>query len=297
MEKEVGTATEMALQAQAIADKQVFEGGTPSDAPNGRSSKAERSGGKFDKAVEAMRELSKSGQKLDEESGTSEEKEEPVAKNDGTSEEKKEWEERYNNLLSRADRVANRYITLAKEAVGKDPNLIHQIAEEDEVIADKIIADELSDKGITSYKEFVKALENKDKPEPQIKIEKELEEIKARLDQKERLEMEGVVSKFLESHPEIDQEMADKIADLVDNYKMDLEDAYEFVSFKQNKGKAEAVSEEEAYKRLAQKEDASALSFGPSVRMAKAEAKMLSAKEREFLEAIGAKKTLAKYVK
>jgi hypothetical protein len=244
----IGTTTEMMFQAQAVAESesraaQAAQGTSVAVVPDLSSpQKADAGQSKFDTAMEAMRkEVSGDNgpTQVDNkvESGTPapEKVVEKVAEVKQSSESPEVLKERYNNLMSKADKISHQYEVLAMESVKKDANLIHAVAKDNPAVADKIIASELKDAyGISTYQEYVDAM-NKGKEAESGKdpvVSKELEEIKKQVESLKQEKVAEHVNSFLGAHKDITKDMGNYMVTLIDKHAFSLEEAYTYAKFK-----------------------------------------------------------------
>jgi len=265
----------------------------------GTAEKSAPSEDKFEKATEAMKGLMNS--KTDEPSkeGTSEEKEEKAVEE--KSEEKREnWQDRYKHVQSYADKMATKAEQIAITLVSKDPDAIHDIAKTDIELADKIVAKELSKEfGITTYAGLVETLnkqttkkeEKGDESETEKRL-KVLEEAKAKDDEKSA---KAYVDQFKKDHSDFKGDIEKKTWELFDSSNLTLDQAYKLTVLESSDGKKESEIEEKIYSKLAAQKVASNISSSSTKSTSSKNTKQITSTERDFLESIGAKKTLSKF--
>lgn len=307
MENSTSTDTnlDLALKGQKMADEAALakDGllSTDVEKKQTQDTNSAQKGEKWNKAVEAMKTLASEKQELDEKtSDTSESKKSQddsigEKKGDGEGKKSDDGEGRYNNLKSYADKTYAKAEKLARDLINRDPNYIHDLAKEDRKLADKIVASELGKShGIENYEQLVKRLEQKDLPENERELLNRINELENRLNSKDKEEAEKTIKAFLSAHPDVDDKQSEMIAEMVDKKGLTLEEAYEFSKFKMGHTASESQIREKVIKELDAQKIAAGLTTSSGL-PEKSNKKQLTDRELNFLEGIGAKRTLAKY--
>jgi len=262
--------------------------------------KSSPSESKFDKATQAIKEMvSGKSDKDDLSEKESTHQEEKKETKEEPKEGSKEWQERYKHVQSYADKMSTKAEKLAYTLVSKDPEAIHEIAETDPQLADKIVEKELSKEfGIKTYAEFLELLKTQekkdDKPEKTTELEERLKALEAEKEQAELEKAEQFLADFKSKNPDFTGEVEEKTWKLFDSSNLTLEQAFKYTLFELGITAKESEIEERVYKNLASKKAASAVSPS-SAKGSNKTSKAVSSKDRDFLEAIGATKTLKKY--
>lgn len=264
--------------------------------------KSSPSESKFEKATELMKEsfsIKSDKDDLSEKESTHQEGEKEEAK-DEPKEGSKEWQERYKHVQSYADKMSAKAEQLAYTLVSKDPDAIHEIAKADAQLADKIVAKELSKEfGIKTYVELVEALKSQEKqddakPAKTTELEERLKTLETEKEQAELEKAEQFLEDFKSKNPDFSGEIEEKTWKLFDSSSLTLEQAYKYTMFELGKTVKESEIEEKVYRDLASKKAASAVSSS-SVKGSNKTSKTVTPQSKNFLEAIGATKTLNKY--
>lgn len=259
---------------------------------------------KFDKATEAMSNLFHQKDTDLEESGTQDQKEEvKKPEEDDKKQDKPEegnWENRYKHVQAFADKALTNAEKIALTMVEKDPESIHEIATLDPDLADKIIAKGLKEShGITTYAEFVEAVKKSTTTETESKVDpalsKRIEAVEADLENEKLEKSIAYVEKFRSENPDFEGDLENNVWELFNKSELTLEEAYDYVKAKHSLSEKQSKAEEEAYKNLEKKNLASSFSSSKAIGTTDKKTKSVNKSTLNFLEAIGAKKTLAKH--
>lgn len=266
---------------------------------------------KFDKATEAMRgslfqgEVTTEDDLLDKGSTRQNDSEEKDGKLVEKQEEKSEeegtdnWEKRYKHVQSYADKMSSKAEQIASTLISKDPNAIHDIAKTDPELADKLVAKELSEQyGINTYEELLAAAKletsTSQDGDPRVKeLEERLKTLEAEKEANEQSKAEEFIGTFKSNNPDFKGDIEKKTWELFDNSNLSLDQAYKFVMFDSGKTVKESEIEEKVYQKMANERAASSIA-SPSAKTIGKTPKAMSSKDRNFLEGIGATKTLKK---
>lgn len=242
---------------------------------------------------------------LPEKGGTSEENEPAKTadlsekQEDGTQQKKTEqsvnWEERYNNLQSRADKEASKAESIARKLIEKDPEYIHELAKEDKVLADRIVKAELGAKGINSYNELLRNIELASKPESERELYTRLENLEKTLEKEQESKVQTFLQDFRAKNPNFQGEVEQKTWQLYKDANIPFQEAYEYVVWKSGLSNTEKKIEEEVTKRVLKSNVAAAIPSSASKSGHTQPKKDIPSETKNFLEGIGAKKTLQKY--
>lgn len=269
---------------------------------------------KFQQSMQAMKEvltnedLPKGGTSSEEK--PVEEKEPEISgedsdaeKNEPNEKEVDVWAKRYNNLQTYADKQGSLNEKIALKMLEKDPNAIHDIAELDEKLADKIVSKDLGDDNIKTYKDLVEYLNknNNKSAEKEVSEKKEETDLEKRLrlieEETKQMQLQqanAFFTEFKKSNPEFTGEVEETTWRLFNENNMEFEQAFEYAKLKHNVSDIKTKAKEEALKSVAEKKLASSFSGG-SGRAARANKANINSDAKNFLEGIGAKKTLSKY--
>ena len=259
---------------------------------------------KFDKATEAMSNLFHQKDTDLEESGTQDQKEEvKKPEEDDKKQDKPEegnWENRYKHVQAFADKALTNAEKIALTMVEKDPESIHEIATLDPDLADKIIAKGLKEShGITTYAEFVEAVKKSTTTETESKVDpalsKRIEAVEADLENEKLEKSIAYVEKFRSENPDFEGDLENNVWELFNKSELTLEEAYDYVKANHSLSEKQSKAEEEAYKNLEKKNLASSFSSSKAIGTTDKKTKSVNKSTLNFLEAIGAKKTLAKH--
>jgi len=284
---------------------------------DGNSSSAANSQGesKFEKAISAMRQgtgidkqTSEDKKELPEGQGTSENKQEAEAKPEaGGDTPDANWEKRYKDLQAQKDRETSEAMkvaeTIALERIEQDPEYIHKLAGTNRPLADRIVKASLGEShGISTYAQLVEAVNKAKMPEETRNIlekeveplKKTVEELQTKLSEKEKAEAEVYLNDFRSKNPEFKGEVEKETWAFFEKSGLPLEDAFSYVKYK--KGIKEDVNqvEERAMRNLNAKKVAANLPSAGAPKGGTAK-KPLTSEALQFLEGIGAKKTLEKH--
>lgn len=255
---------------------------------------------KFEEATSAMTEMLYPKNVSEElpDGGTPDE----ADKEEDNSKEKQDstdWEQRYKHVQSYADKKAANEERLASNMLQKDPEYIHTIAELDQDLANRLIAKELGKShGIKTYAELVEAIEVKAQPVDKkvLDVDKRVAALEKAIEEKEEAEAMSYVAAFSEEHPEFTGKIEKQTWELFDKGGLTLEEAFDYVMYKNGLSEKESKMEEKAYeKAVMQKAAASIPSASASGSSKGSKGVKLDAATKEFLEGIGATKTLSKY--
>lgn len=284
---------------------------------DGNSSSAAKSQGesKFEKAISAMRQgtgidkqTSEEGKDLPEGQGASDDKqtaeEKPDSKGDTPD---ANWEKRYKDLQAQKDRETSEAMkvaeTIALERVEQDPEYIHKLAETNRPLADRIVKASLGEShGISTYAQLVEAVNKAKMPEETRNIlekeveplKKTVEELQSKLSEKEKAEAEAYLTDFRTKNPEFKGEVEKETWAFFEKSGLPLEEAFNYVKYKN--GIKEDVNrvEERAIRNMNAKKVAGNLPSTGAPKGGTAK-KPLTSEALQFLEGIGAKKTLEKH--
>ena len=231
-------------------------------------------------------------------------KEEPSEKDDTPT----DWEKRYKDLQKEKDRQVSETLsqaeTIAKDRIEQDPSYIHTLAEKNKALADRIIKNDESCKkaGIKNYDELKAHIEKSSLPdESKALMEKEIDplkktvqELQTKLSEKEKAEAETFITQFKEQNPEFKGKAEEKTWELFNKTDLTLNEAWEYIKYKEGIKEDINQREEKAWQNLQSKKLAGAIpSTGSRGSVSKKTQK--TAEELSFLEGIGAKKTLQQY--
>lgn len=251
---------------------------------------------KFEKAMETMREG------MENSKGTTTNEELPDKKGDTPN-----WEERYKELHSYKDReVTQAYQRAEKIAIDRikaEPAYIHTLAQEDRDFCDRIIKNdsECQQLGLKNYDDLIAYFQKQQMPDETRAIIEKVEKLESKLSEKEAKELEEAkksaelfLTQFKEQHPDFKGEMEKEVFTLFDNSKLSLQECYDYIKYRKDQAEDINQREEKAWQSLKQKEIAGVIPAS-GARSGKSSTKNLSKIDLEFLEGIGAKKSLAKH--
>lgn len=213
------------------------------------------------------------------------------------------WAKRYNNLQTYADKQGTLNEKIALKMLEKDPNAIHDIAELDEKLADKIVSKDLGQSNIKTYKELVEYLNNNNKSstkeeetssKSESELEKRLKLLEEETKQMQLKQAEAFFAEFKKVNPEFNGEVEATTWRLFKQNNMEFEQAFKYAKLEHGISTIEAKAKEEAYKSAAEKKLASSFGGGSGKSVGVNKPKIDSS-AKNFLEGIGAKKTLGKY--
>ncbi len=264
----------------------------------------EKSKGSFEDKMYALKEAQED-QDLSKPDGTLETKEQETkeeANDESKESEKDNWADRYKHLQAFTDKQVNLNEQLAVNLVNKDPEAIHSIAETDPKLADKIVAKNLGEShGIKSYKDLVEAIEKTAEPQSEEDnqpnnndLEERLKKIEGELQKKEIEEANKFLQDFQAKNPEFDGDVKSRTLELFEKNNLPFEKAFAYAKFEILGDKIEKKAEENAYKKVLSKDLASSFGGG-SVNTSTKSKPTINKSAVNFLEGIGAKKTLSKY--
>jgi hypothetical protein len=220
-----------------------------------------------------------------------------------------DWEARYKEVQQQKDRevsAAQKQLEkLAVDRVGEDPQYIHTLAQTDRNLADRIVKNDewCKSQGIRSYDQLIKEAEKENlSPEIREVYEKELEplkkgfeELQAKLAEKEQAEAKEFYDKFKAERPDLQGDLEAKTWELFEASKLSLEECYEFVKFKSGVTTTEKDAETKAWESVAKKTAAAAVAPSGQRSTPVGAKKAVPSDAINFLEGIGAGKTLSKY--
>lgn len=302
----------MTINSNATAD--TPDKGIGQDGNSSSAAKSD-SGSKFEKAISAMRQ----GTGIDKQTpsnsedlpegkdgseGQEPEDKNPAEKGDTPNE---NWEKRYKDLQAQKDRETSEAMkvaeTIALERVEQDPEYIHKLAQTNKPLADRIVKASLGEShGISTYAQLAEAINKAKMPEETRNIlekeveplKKTVEELQSKLTEKEKAEAEAYLTDFRSKNPEFKGEVEKETWAFFEKSGLPLEEAFNYVKYKN--GIKEDVNrvEERAIRNMEAKKTAGNLpsSGAPKGGAAK---KPLTSEALQFLEGIGAKKTLEKH--
>lgn len=212
-----------------------------------------------------------------------------------------DWEKAYKNAQAEKDKFLATAEKAARLAIQKNPEYIHDLAGLDRTLADRIIKSELGKEGISNYEQLVSFIkkqeqtEKLDEPSKAVyeKVVKPLEEKLTALEQKhiekEKAEADLFMARFKEEHPDFEGDFEKECWEFFEKSGLPLQEVYDYLKFKRGSAEDANKAEEKAYKKIAQSKVAGSISPSGSKAAPKA-TKTYSAKELEFLEAMGVKK-------
>lgn len=250
---------------------------------------------KFDQMIEKI-EASKQEKPEVEESEKTEEKTQE------SGETKMDWEKAYKNVQAEKDKFLSTAEKAARLAIEKDPDSIHALAEVDRTLADRLIKAELGKEGINSYDQLLAQIEKQsktdelDEPTKNVyeKVVKPLEEKLSILEkkqlEKEKVEADLFMARFKEERPDFEGELEKQCWEFFEKTGLPLQEVYDYVKFKDGKSEDISKAEEKVYKKIAQSKVAGSLSPSGSKAAPTKQGKTYSAKELEFLGAMGVTK-------
>lgn len=257
-------------------------------------------GEKFQKAMESLKASSDT---------TPEQapKEEELSKKDDTP--SSDWEKRYKDVQAQKDKEVSQAMqeaeSLARERIQEKPEYIHTLAEKNRPLADRIIKNDpdCQKMEIKNYDDLVKAIEkNKMSDETRTvadksdKLEKEVEEIKQKLTEKEQKEAELFYAQFKEQNPEFKGDVEKSTWEMFEKSNLNLQECFDYVKFKMGIKEDINKTEEKAWQTLKSKNFAGAIpSAGSKAIKSNTSKKSLNSAEAGFLQGVGAEKTLQKY--
>lgn len=261
---------------------------------------------KFDKAVEAMKTatfdgVSEENDPADKKDGTREKTEvkDEVEVKEGEDKEEN-WKDRYKHVQSYADKMSTKAEQLAQTLLSKDPEAIHEIAKSDPQLADKLIEKELSKEyGIKTYAELVEAVKNSEtkdegKDDKTTELEERLNALEAEKKEAEEEQANKFVEDFKSANPDFTGEVEEKTWKLFNDSSLTLEQAYKYVLFESGKTAKESEIEEKVYRNIANQKAAGSIGSA-SAKSAGKSPKAMTGLERNFLEGIGATRTMQKH--
>lgn len=266
---------------------------------------------KFEKAMTAMSEQMRADQgggrrppENDETPSSDEDKGDK--KPEETSDGKEDWAAKYKELEAQKAKETESAMTqveeMARERIEQDAEYIHTLANKNRPLADKLVKEALGDRGINNYDELVATVRKNQMSDESKKmldeidpVKKKVEELDKKISDREKADAERYLADFRSNNPEFKGEIEKKTWEFFNKHpSMTLEESFDYVKYKSGIKEDENQREERAYRNLKQKESAGAIT--PSSRpIAKGGRKSLSQEELDFLEGIGAKKTLQKY--
>lgn len=253
----------------------------------------------FGKAIEAMKGMGDETSK--------EQKELPSDKKESDTQ-TVDWEKRYKDLQGEKDRqvseTSQQLEDIARDRIEKDPQYIHTLAEKNKALADRIVKNDpgCKEAGIKNYDDLRAYIDKQSMPEESRTLlekeidplKKEIESMKEKMTADEKREAEVFITQFKEQHPEFKGDIEKKTWNLFNSSQLTLEDCLDYIKHKEGIQEDVNQREEKAYQNLQSKRLAGAIpssgSQGSSARKAQ-----INKETREFLEGIGAKKTLADY--
>ena len=182
--------------------------------------------------------------------------------------------------------------------VEQNPESIHEIATLDKNLADKIISQGFKEShGITTYDDFVEAVKKASEKtsEGGTELAKRIEAVEADLEAEKLEKSLAYVESFKSAHADFKDELEQEVWNLFDKSELTLEEAYDYVKAKAVATEKSSEAEAKAYEAIEKKNLAS--SFGSSKSVAQTDTKkpVVNNATKNFLDAIGAKKTLAKH--
>lgn len=258
-------------------------------------SKAE-SGSKFEKMVEHSISVNR-GEPIQEE------KSEPAEKSQESGETQNDWEKNYKNVQAEKDKILSQNEKIARAAISKNPEYIHDLAEIDRTLVDRIIKAELGKEGISTYDQLLALREKQEKvneldePSKEVyeKMVKPLEEKLSVIEQKEldrqKAEADMYLARFREERNDFEGDLEKECWDLFQKSSLSLEEVYDYVKFKKGHTADLGKAEERAYKKMAQAQMAGSLpASGSKSSNKQSNKKTYSSKELDFLNAMGVKK-------
>lgn len=267
----------------------------------GAQSAPEQEGSKFDKAMSALK-----GSMTENFKGASSKDEEDLSE-DKTKDDTQpqDWEKRYKDLQAQKDREVGEATKFAEQVamtkLADNPEYIHELAKVNKTLADRIVKADLGEHGINSYDELMAALQKKGMSEDNQKVfnkaeqlEKKVQEIDKKLSEKEKNEAEVWLAQFKEQNPEFKGKVEQETYKLFDSSKLTLEECFGYIKWKHGIEEDVNQREERAFQNLKSKNFAGAITTSSSRTSGKSK-RSLSSAEVEFLDGIGAKKTMEKH--
>lgn len=268
---------------------------------------------KFEKAMEAMTNTMRAEQDGNKPPEREDKTPPPADKPEGDKkpadeavEGKEDWAAKYKELEAQkakeTEGAMSQVEEMARERIEQDAEYIHTLAQKNRPLADKLVKEALSAKGINSYDELVQAVKKSQMSDESKKVLDEMDPVKKKVEEldkkmldREKAEAERYLSDFRTNNPEFKGEIEKKTWEFFNKHQtMTLEESFDYIKYKHGIKEDENQREERAYRNIQQKNSAGSIPAAGRP-ISKGSRKSLSQEEIAFLEGVGAKKTLQKY--